>query len=390
MRTKRSASTSSNSSTVSTKKIKLSPMDMLVEAAKSINPRQFELPKEMARPCIFPGTDKIETCSKKRNRSTLNLLSEKCYICKKTCRTAPLLACDYCPLFFHLDCLDPPLTAFPAGRWMCPNHVEQFLDSSMLSSISATERVRLWDQYQGPVDQEVIKMDFFRKIHRKNPPFRVRVKLKTRNKATIPLMIKQHYASPVELLPSLRDVLRLETVRQREFFKPSEIKTESLDSEYENAESTDECDIIDIIPKAVNSVYSVDIVRKSDDTETSNNASQELVKVNGVLDLNGDTNLLNEAIQKADVKNNVWKAGDLDPSACEDAVFSEKSKKYDKKAVENHCGEEKCHSQDLVKEEDICTVPNGTINGICSPELHIKSEFPSYLDVNGMYKIINV
>lgn len=38
-----------------------------------------------------------------------------------------LLACDYCPLLFHLDCLDPPLTTAPTHRWMCPNHAEHFM-----------------------------------------------------------------------------------------------------------------------------------------------------------------------------------------------------------------------------------------------------------------------
>jgi hypothetical protein len=42
---------------------------------------------------------------------------------------APLLQCDYCPLLFHLDCLDPPLASMPPAhqRWMCPNHVEHTL-----------------------------------------------------------------------------------------------------------------------------------------------------------------------------------------------------------------------------------------------------------------------
>ena len=38
-----------------------------------------------------------------------------------------LLQCDYCPLLFHWDCLNPPLTALPSGRWMCPMHVEHAL-----------------------------------------------------------------------------------------------------------------------------------------------------------------------------------------------------------------------------------------------------------------------
>lgn len=45
----------------------------------------------------------------------------------RSCRLAPLIQCDYCPLLFHMDCLDPPLTALPAGKWMCPNHVEHLV-----------------------------------------------------------------------------------------------------------------------------------------------------------------------------------------------------------------------------------------------------------------------
>lgn len=45
---------------------------------------------------------------------------------------APLIQCDYCSLLFHMDCLDPPLTAFPAGKWMCPNHVEHLVVRSMV------------------------------------------------------------------------------------------------------------------------------------------------------------------------------------------------------------------------------------------------------------------
>lgn len=45
----------------------------------------------------------------------------------RSCRIGPLVPCDYCPLFFHLDCLDPPLTTPPTGKWMCPNHPEHFM-----------------------------------------------------------------------------------------------------------------------------------------------------------------------------------------------------------------------------------------------------------------------
>ena len=50
-----------------------------------------------------------------------------CLCLCRSCRAGLLLQCDYCPLLFHWDCLNPPLTALPSGRWMCPNHVEHAL-----------------------------------------------------------------------------------------------------------------------------------------------------------------------------------------------------------------------------------------------------------------------
>lgn len=50
-----------------------------------------------------------------------------CLLVYSSCRAGLLLQCDYCPLLFHLDCLNPPLTSLPSGRWMCPNHVEHTL-----------------------------------------------------------------------------------------------------------------------------------------------------------------------------------------------------------------------------------------------------------------------
>ena len=47
-------------------------------------------------------------------------------------RVAPLVQCDYCPLLFHMDCLDPPLSTVPSQRWMCPNHVEHAVVSHVV------------------------------------------------------------------------------------------------------------------------------------------------------------------------------------------------------------------------------------------------------------------
>lgn len=74
----------------------------------------------------------------------------------------------------------------------------------------------MWDKFSGPVDQDAVRLEFFRKIHCKNPPFRIKVKLPPRNRVKVPTMVKYHYQKPVQLLPSLKDVLRLEYVLNRE------------------------------------------------------------------------------------------------------------------------------------------------------------------------------
>ncbi|CAG9862625.1 unnamed protein product [Phyllotreta striolata] len=227
LRSKRSNSTPPSTSLIKEpKKPKLSPMDVLIEVASAMNPKQFELPRSMSVPCVFPGIDKEIPYSKigrkakasaheKGTGGIVPLPAKKCRECRKSCRVAPLIACDFCESFYHLDCLDPPLTNPPSGMWMCPLHVEHCLDSNLLTSVSATERVKLWDKFGGPVDQDAVKLQFFRKVHRKNPPFRIKTALPPRNTVIVPDMVKYHYKKPVNLLPSLRDVLRLEYVENR-------------------------------------------------------------------------------------------------------------------------------------------------------------------------------
>lgn len=227
LRSKRSNSTPPSTSVAKEpKKLKLSPMEVLIEAANAMNPKQFELPRSMSVPCVFPGVDKEIPYSKVGRKTKASahekgpggivpLPAKKCSECRRSCRVAPLIACDFCDSFYHLDCLDPPLTNPPSGMWMCPQHVEHCLDSTLLTSVSATERVKLWDRFTGPVDQDTVKLQFFRKVHRKNPPFRIKKALPPKNTVTVPDMVKYHYKKPVNLLPRLRDVLRLEYVENR-------------------------------------------------------------------------------------------------------------------------------------------------------------------------------
>ncbi|KAG2196504.1 hypothetical protein INT47_012798 [Mucor saturninus] len=52
-----------------------------------------------------------------------------CYYCRKTALKKPMVSCDFCPLYWHLDCLNPPLAIppNPAKKWRCPNHIENFI-----------------------------------------------------------------------------------------------------------------------------------------------------------------------------------------------------------------------------------------------------------------------
>jgi hypothetical protein len=71
-------------------------------------------------------------------------------------------------------------------------------DRKLLMSCSATERVRLWDRYAGPIDQDAIKVEFIRKAHRRNPPFRFKVKLPPRNRVRVSILtgegVRKHSA----------------------------------------------------------------------------------------------------------------------------------------------------------------------------------------------------
>ncbi|RLU21734.1 hypothetical protein DMN91_006110 [Ooceraea biroi] len=201
-------------------KKKKSALEILALAASLINPREFELPKELQLPIMFPGSNKVDYVSGRRGKQLSssynnfgkshcldsNLLvplpARLCYECGRSCRKAPLIACDYCPLYFHQDCLDPPLTAFPIGRWMCPNHPNHFIDQNLLTSCRVTERIKLWDRYANQrIDQHTVKLDFLRKARTANPLFRTKVRLEGRPRIKVPYSIKYQYENPPELDP---------------------------------------------------------------------------------------------------------------------------------------------------------------------------------------------
>lgn len=158
------------------------PFADLVRISLLLNPREFELPEDYIPDIQFPGTSKktiptsttgrearLTSYSVKRahelDRNNLPLILRTCYFCRKGCRKAPLIHCDYCPLVFHADCIDPPLTTLPNTKWMCPNHVEPIAEEKLLNSSSYCERVKLWNHFAKPIDQESIKISFLDKVH---------------------------------------------------------------------------------------------------------------------------------------------------------------------------------------------------------------------------------
>nr|CAH0105050.1 unnamed protein product [Daphnia galeata] len=189
---------------------KVSFFGPLIRVAASMNPQQFELPPELVEPIPFPGTSKF-CISKKTGSGPKKKLHEldnglvplplrACFYCSKSCRKAPMVACDFCPLVFHLDCLDPPLVCMPVGKWMCPNH-PQNIEYKLLPDSRLTERVKFWSFLQRPIDHETVKINFLRKVNRKNPPFRRKVALPGRPRMRVPQIIKDQYKHP-PLLPA--------------------------------------------------------------------------------------------------------------------------------------------------------------------------------------------
>lgn len=182
------------------------PFQLLIAAAMERNPTQFQLPSELTCTTALPGSSKRrrkeELLGKPFRRpqheldanGLVPLPVKVCYSCNRSCRMAPLIQCDYCPLLFHMDCLDPPLTALPAGKWMCPNHVEHLVLNQR--SLSLSRRCQLFDQFQDRMSQHAVKLDFLRRVHRQHAPNRRTPHQHRKRTIKVPDSIKSQYRSP--------------------------------------------------------------------------------------------------------------------------------------------------------------------------------------------------
>ncbi|XP_061166632.1 PHD finger protein 12-like [Saccostrea echinata] len=193
----------------------LTPLQKLARAAQLMNPVQFDLPRDIACTTPLPGSSKRKWWGRDRNpnkkfaheldNGLVPLPAKLCFYCSKSCRVGALVQCDYCPLLYHLDCLNPPLASPPTNRWMCPNHPENVIDEHLLKSVGLTERIKLWNKFNNRISQHTVKLNFLNKIHRESPPFRIKVKHPRRKSLAIPEAIKLHYQNPSPLLPCVTD-----------------------------------------------------------------------------------------------------------------------------------------------------------------------------------------
>ncbi|XP_039858527.1 PHD finger protein 12-like [Simochromis diagramma] len=186
------------------------PFQLLIAAAMERNPTQFQLPSELTCTTALPGSSKRRKKEELLGKPFRRLQHELdpnglvplpvkiCFSCNRSCRLAPLIQCDYCPLLFHMDCLDPPLTALPAGKWMCPNHVEHLVLNQR--SLSLSSRCQLFDQFQDRMSQHAVKLDFLRRVHRQNAPNRRTTHQCNKKTIKVPDAIKSQYQNPPPML----------------------------------------------------------------------------------------------------------------------------------------------------------------------------------------------
>ncbi|KAH8289556.1 hypothetical protein KR054_007161 [Drosophila jambulina] len=336
---------------------KPTPLDDVIRAASMLNPQQFSLPPELELHTQFPGNGKVQPvqqtvasstttgngghrkCPGNQRRNSkpfeldaqglVPLPAKTCFYCSRSCKRAPLISCDYCPLYYHQDCLDPPLTALPAGLWMCPNHAENFIDANMTNTISATERVRLWNRFHQPLDHENVKLEFFRRVNTRHPPFRTKTSLRARAHIEVPAIVRYHYEHPPALLPSMRQTLRYDRVKRRknlptaveeisresvtesllkdlEALRSARAKFREIQREYGNVEGDSDSEEEDTNQEEEQTADVNGTETENVKTEPENNELPSAIKVESKAGLELDTNFEDE-----EEDNNGSKAGGI-------------------------------------------------------------------------------
>ena len=69
--------------------------------------------------------------------------------------------------------------------------INNLQDEKLVQSVSLTERVKLWDKFDDRVNHHAVKMEFLKKAHRKDPPFRIKYRHPRRRTSTVCFFVNQ-------------------------------------------------------------------------------------------------------------------------------------------------------------------------------------------------------
>ncbi|XP_048853863.1 PHD finger protein 12-like isoform X2 [Brienomyrus brachyistius] len=181
------------------------PLALLIAAAMTRGCAGSPLPSELGGAGAMSGSSKrrrkdLSFIGKSVKRSQhkldpgglLPLPGKLCFSCGRSCRLAPLIQCDYCPLLFHMSCTDPPLSAMPTGAWVCSGHTQR--EAAVAGSLTAGQRCQLLDRFQDRVSQQAVKLDFLQRSHQEHWPHPQK-----RGMFKVPEAIKSLYRCPLTL-----------------------------------------------------------------------------------------------------------------------------------------------------------------------------------------------
>lgn len=129
-----------------------------MNALRSINAREFSLDKLNVDESYYKlPFDEVFNKAEQQGR-------KPCFNCHKFVEKQTII-CDYCNAVFCFNCLNPPIAAPKNERFMCPLHVEHFVDQHFVSSLRVTERIALWKEHTNlpSKDNFLIFKDFYNK-----------------------------------------------------------------------------------------------------------------------------------------------------------------------------------------------------------------------------------
>nr|CAD2183024.1 unnamed protein product [Meloidogyne enterolobii] len=133
----------------------------LAKAMRALNSREFSLGSLGVDDCYY----KLPFDELFNLKNDQNLAKKSCFYCRRL-EEKHVISCDFCHAKFCFDCLTPPLTACSNERFMCPLHVEKFVDSHLVNSLRVTDRIALWKEHNKLDKPEPLAVfyDFFTKL----------------------------------------------------------------------------------------------------------------------------------------------------------------------------------------------------------------------------------